>query len=113
MADKLITRLDYRQPVKVPVEQVASSMYDGWHDLVAKMLNDLFDLGWDGQLRQIKEKFGSLRVYVLNTDEAINARIAEAEDESTRTCRVCGAPGELRHGGWIKVLCDKHEAIRR
>jgi len=31
---------------------------------------------------------------------------------SSRVCEVCGSPGKSTVGGWIKVLCDKHNKKR-
>ena len=36
----------------------------------------------------------------------INQAIREAEAESAVTCEICGQPGILRSGGWIRCLCD-------
>jgi len=57
---------------------------------------------------QVKEKFGSLRVYVNYSNEEIDNYIRFAESMSYRTCEKCGAPGERRNDGWIKTLCDNH-----
>jgi len=35
-------------------------------------------------------------------------RLEAAQQESFRTCEVCGQPGELRENGLIKTLCDEH-----
>jgi hypothetical protein len=85
---------------------------------------------------QIKEKFGGLRVYyqvgddahavldvvsadgvsstrVLSPSEegfpraAIDRCIAEAAALAIETCERCGNPGELREGGWMRVLCER------
>lgn len=62
------------------------------------------------RIRQIKEKFGSLRFYIDSGDKRINHWIEFAEALSGRTCEECGAPGEMRNStGWIHCLCDKHE----
>lgn len=59
---------------------------------------------------QIKEKFGTLRIYCGALDAGIADHvykiIDEAESESERTCELCGNPGKARGGGWIKTLCD-------
>lgn len=89
-----------------PMENVLAHVGDGWHDLVRRMIDDLFVLGWDGTLFQIKEKFGGLRFYIGEGREAIHDRIADAERESNCTCDRCGAPGALRNGGWLVVRCD-------
>lgn len=60
------------------------------------------------RMLQIKEKFGTLRVYIDHADERIMALTDMAEKLSEFTCEKCGAPGELRTGGWLKTLCDEH-----
>ena len=64
------------------------------------------------RIDQIKEKFGSLRFYVSGASPEINNYIEFAEAMSSRTCEVCGAPGEKRSGSWVKTLCDKHHKER-
>lgn len=33
-----------------------------------------------------------------------------AETWAGHTCEKCGNKGERRQGGWIRTLCDEHEA---
>ena len=80
----------------------------GWGDILKRLINDLFELGWDGRVLQVKEKFGGLRFYVGSVNKAIHERIRAAEGEASRTCEKCGAPGMLREGGWLKTLCNEH-----
>lgn len=42
-----------------------------------------------------------------NANDAIRQRIDAAEKESFHTSEVCGQPGTLRKGDWIKTLCDE------
>ena len=84
----------------------------GWGDILKRLINDLFELGWDGQVAQVKEKFGGLRFYIGSANEAIHERIDVAQNESFETCEECGAPGALRQGGWLKTLCDEHSKQR-
>ena len=65
------------------------------------------------QIQQIKEKFGSLRVYVSYGDEVVHELIGYAEYLSSVTCEVCGAPGEMRNDRWVKTLCDDHAVQHR
>ena len=58
---------------------------------------------------QIKEKFGTLRVYVSDADEDLNAIIARAEVRSAVSCEDCGGSGRLRRKGWLRTLCDAHD----
>ena len=60
------------------------------------------------EVLQIKEKFGTLRFYYSGGDVYVEAAVTLAERLSARTCEDCGAVGERRSGGWIKVLCDEH-----
>lgn len=59
---------------------------------------------------QIKEKFGGLRFYYDGGDEHIAGMVRMAEMWAGRHCEKCGKPGEQRSGGWIRTLCDEHEA---
>ena len=59
---------------------------------------------------QVKEKFGGLRFYMNGGTESHNAFVSFAESMSDRTCEVCGERGKRRGGGWIRTLCNKHEA---
>ena len=59
------------------------------------------------KIRQIKEKFGGLRVYTTEGPPSWNQAIADAESEAWQTCADCGTRGaEVRSNGWLTVLCD-------
>jgi hypothetical protein len=64
-------------------------------------------------VEQVKEKFGTLRFYVSGGDDTTDGMITMVESLSAIMCETCGAPGERRHGGWIRTLCDTHEAERQ
>ena len=57
---------------------------------------------------QIKEKFGTLRIYYDNISPEVDNLVSFAEMLSEVTCEVCGSPGRLNRGGWLRVLCDQH-----
>lgn len=59
---------------------------------------------------QVKEKFGTLRFYYHGGDDYVHGMVRMAEAMSAVTCEDCGAPGHQRGGGWIRTLCDHHEA---
>jgi len=63
-------------------------------------------------VQQIKEKFGGLRFYYQGGDDHISGMVRMAESWAGTACEDCGAPGKRRSGGWIRTLCDKHEAER-
>lgn len=88
---------------------------DGWVPLLDKLCEELFKLGWNGHLAQMKEKFGGLRFYAdkLPKDKLEEARAAihAAEKASYITCEDCGAPGSLRkQRPWIRTMCDPCDA---
>lgn len=92
-------------------EATPSDIYNqvgqGWTKILESLIEDLFKLGWDGTILQIKEKFGGLRWYIGNSNEKVFERIAQAEKESYKTCEYCGKKGKLRTDrSWIKTLCD-------
>lgn len=62
---------------------------------------------------QVKEKFGGLRFYYEGGDDHISGMVRMAESWASVTCEECGAPGLTRSGGWIRTLCDYHEAERQ
>lgn len=64
-------------------------------------------------VRQIKEKFGGLRFYYDGGDEQIYGMVRMAESWASKHCEECGKPGTSRTGGWIRTLCDEHEAERQ
>jgi len=90
---------------------------DGWFDILWRLCEDLEPLvaafeqasGSQFEVLQVKEKFGGLRVYVNDANDAIRLRIETAVHESFHTCELCGRAGELREDSWIKTLCDEHE----
>ena len=93
---------------EAPYESVIAAAGNGWETLVANLIDDLFELGWDGTVAQVKEKFGGLRFYIGAGNDAIWARIEKAEKESYSLCIRCGGPGEIYTDGWYLTLCDKH-----
>jgi len=59
---------------------------------------------------QVKEKFGGLRFYYDGGDDQIFGMVRMAESWAAQTCEECGESGTIRHDGWMRTLCDKHEA---
>jgi hypothetical protein len=90
---------------------------DGWFEILntaCSLIQDRCDLvykreGKDIQViaLQIKEKFGSLRFYVVGGDDYIRGIIAMAESSSTKICEDCGDAGKLYNEGWWITQCEK------
>lgn len=64
-------------------------------------------------VEQIKEKFGGLRFYYQGGDEYIHGLVSMAESWAGIACEECGGIGKRRGGGWVRTLCDLHEAERQ
>ena len=95
---------------------VAECVGPGWRDTLDELCAKLFALGWNGELGQVKEKFGSLRFYFLNTcrgyeDIAFDV-VDRAEHRTESICEKCGKYGKIRGPGWLKCLCDEHAKER-
>jgi hypothetical protein len=91
----------------VTADELAAQVGPGWCGIVHRLVADLLELGWDGEVFQVKEKFGGLRFYIRDSTPAMSNRIFMAEGQSYRTCEQCGEPGVIRGDrSWILTLCD-------
>ena len=63
-------------------------------------------------VEQIKEKFGGLRFYYQGGDDNVHGMVRMAESWAGIACEECGGIGKRRGGGWVRTLCDVHEAER-
>lgn len=56
---------------------------------------------------QVKEKYGTLRIYMSCETQEMSEIIRDAENKSSETCETCGRPGKRNKYGWISTLCDE------
>jgi hypothetical protein len=87
-----------------------------------KRLQDMVGPGWAGLVEQayafactrgviltdVKEKYGTLRIYTDYYDDDIETVLELIDWKSAHTCEKCGRPGKPRRTGWIKTLCFQH-----
>lgn len=117
MTTKAELMLKYRYMFEGP--NIGLDMYEGWLPTFAAACADVDKLlGADKagfHFRQVKEKFGSARIYwssnILDkeVENAITRLIHRAETETESLCMVCNAPAEIKkYGGWFACLCDVH-----
>ena len=83
----------------------------GWHELIYRAMVEISDLYEDNvdkiSISQIKEKYGTLRIYVSTSNKELDDIIEKYEHLSKRTCEICGAEGKmLRDEYWIMVRCE-------
>ncbi len=102
---------------------------DGWYQIIDSLCGQIqHHIDWKQEQKekygrgngctqlvavQVKEKFGGLRFYYEGGDEVIDGMVRMAESWASVTCETCGKPGHMRTGGWIRTLCDEHEAERQ
>lgn len=89
---------------------------DGWYCLINELCykidihikqNPKLEEGFI--IRQVKEKFGTLRFYYIGGDDTIDKLVDAAETESAITCEMCGKVGKTTNiNGWLSTLCEEH-----
>jgi hypothetical protein len=85
---------------------------DGWFNIINVACSVIATYTEHGKntnflFTQIKEKYGTLRMYSNGGDDYTDGVIAMAEAMSAYTCELCGAPGKLGGVGWLTTRCDK------
>ena len=86
----------------------------GWIPLLVSLFNIIYILDEDKDIRinQIKEKFGSIRIYYSGLCSIKHKKIIEVIDAFSciinNTCEICGNHGKLRQSPdiCIKTLCN-------
>jgi len=83
----------------------------GWRALIERVFA-VAEADRDARVGQVKEKWGSLRIYFdkRGSDSALWRLVTEMQKESEATCEACGAPGSLVQlpSSWMKTLCVSH-----
>jgi hypothetical protein len=97
--------------LKSPYEAFGVECRQGWKRLIDPIIDLANKKGI--HITQIKEKFGTLRVYTDTIDRELDQLIVDMEIKSAKVCEVCGDVGKIRSGGWIKTLCDLHDKERK
>lgn len=99
--NELLTSLDIKYP------PCGFDIGDGWFPIVKQALMAMVLVGWDRDLQQVKQKFCGLRIYIGETNEAVDAIITYAEQRCSVTCEDCGKPHGLTDAGWGRALCKE------
>jgi hypothetical protein len=87
------------------------SVQQGWADLIATTTSMIAEAGETIVYGQIKQKFGSARLYFDQGGETAFELTTLAEHVSGHICEVCGGPGKtVDRKGWLTTLCTFHEA---
>lgn len=101
------------QYIPHPYELFGVECGKGWYKLLQPIFDYVENYNKDKdenhqiKFTQIKEKWGTLRVYVnFGTDELFKL-IDEAEDKSENTCEICGTQKNvgMKINGWYTTMC--------
>lgn len=91
-------------------DDALASVNKGWAPLIRRLYEEKPP---DVEVYQVKEKYGGLRFYTGPAPEEYYDLISEVENESYRTCEVCGQPGSLDDSQyWMLTLCETHKSER-
>lgn len=97
----------YKPEHTFTLEDIQGMVGKGWSPLIEALVGDLENLGWDGAIAQVKEKFGGLRFYTGSLTKEMSSVISAAEAASYKICEVCSRPGSIRTNGWVTVRCSE------
>ncbi len=121
--DAFVKHMEQRFPKMFETPYGGFCCGEGWWPILEKLCSNIQShIDWKNKqseivpqvtVAQIKEKFGGLRFYYDGGDDHINGMVRMAEAWADASCEECGSPGKRRDGGWIKTLCDHHEAERQ
>ena len=113
-----VATLEKQHPVMFSQPYGGVAVGKGWWPIIQALCKNIdswvkFSKCQPVVVEQIKEKFGGLRFYYSGGDQQISGMVRMAEAWADHSCEECGAPGRQRSGGWIRTLCDEHEAERQ
>jgi hypothetical protein len=119
--------LKARYPYQFAGEQISMSYSRGWFHLFSHLCADIDEALGDEKRgfhwTQVKEKFGSARLY-FSLPEEVREREPElmeqlmalkcaTEAATQKRCAACGRPGWIdRSADWLLPLCEKHHQAR-
>ena len=102
-----------KEEPKWPYELFGIECGDGWKKLYEPILRYIENYNKNTEynpiiVRQIKEKFGSLRIYLSHYTNELREMIDKAEDESEYVCETCGKhiDNPIVENHWIYAECD-------
>lgn len=112
---------DYNKPMSETLIGFGCEVNRGWYNLLNSLFSELegiAKLQLEGgennyiKLSQVKEKFGSLRIYTRNYNKQVQDIINRYEKQSGKTCESCGSHGEIIGEGYVLCLCKKCEKVK-
>lgn len=93
------------------VNEWKNNVGEGWWPILDDLDSELNELNPSYDTVQVKEKFGTLRVYLQTESmtgdwDDYRTIVRRYELASSFICEQCGRYGKLRTDGWALTLCD-------
>ena len=120
--EKFAERMEKSYPKMFEGKYGGFSVGKGWYPILERLCRNIQQhIEWKNResevvpqvvVEQIKEKFGGLRFYYRGGDAEVSGMVRMAEAWADIACEECGGIGKRRGGGWVRTLCDVHEAER-
>jgi hypothetical protein len=121
--EKFSERMEKSYPKMFEGKYGGFAIGKGWYPILERLCSNIQQhIEWKNResevvpqviVEQIKEKFGGLRFYYQGGDEQVAGMVRMAEAWADVACEECGGIGKRRGGGWVRTLCDQHEAERQ
>jgi hypothetical protein len=111
---------DYAKDMKLTAMCWGCECGDGWYKILYQVCQKLEplvvkwmkehpkELEFKPRFSQVKEKFGTLRIYLTSGTDEMYKITDKAEKKSEKVCETCGRPGKLRGMFWLYTACFKH-----
>jgi hypothetical protein len=91
---------------------VADMVPPGWKALINRCIDEA--LRCHAVITQVKEKYGTLRVYYHENDDRMEEVVSLMEKYSAYMCENCGDHGTtVTLHGWASTLCDRCLGIQQ
>lgn len=87
---------------------ISFDINDGWLQILHDCFEEMFLTGWNGELLQVKEKFGGLRIYLSGYYPEIEEIIIKYSKLSYTVCERCSTTENVESRssfGWSLTLC--------
>jgi hypothetical protein len=120
--EKFAQRMEKSYPKMYAGKYGGFAVGKGWYPIIERLSSNIQQhLEWKNReseivpqviVEQIKEKFGGLRFYYQGGDDNVAGMVRMAEAWADVACEDCGGIGKRRGGGWVRTLCNVHEAER-
>jgi hypothetical protein len=121
--EKFAQRMEKSYPKMYAGKYGGFAVGKGWWPIIERLSSNIQQhIEWKNRetevvpqvvVEQIKEKFGGLRFYYQGGDDNVAGMVRMAEAWADIACEDCGGIGKRRGGGWVRTLCDVHEAERQ